>query len=98
MSVTLIKVAVNKYVLTLLEALCVLVILDLVVTSSAQVKSTQYYWITTLFTYFLDIDECSKGISGCTQGCINSVGSYFCTCQTGYYLDSDNTTCLGLCV
>ena len=29
MSVTLIKVAVNKYVLTLLEALCVLVILDI---------------------------------------------------------------------
>ena len=46
---------------------------------------------------FLDIDECSEGIFGCSQGCINSVGSYFCTCQTGYYLDSDNTTCLGLC-
>ena len=43
----------------------------------------------------VDIDECSQGVSECTQGCINNIGSYMCDCQTGYYLDSDNYTCLG---
>ena len=42
-----------------------------------------------------DIDECSEGISECSQLCINTIGSYSCSCQNGYQLDSDNHTCLG---
>ena len=42
-----------------------------------------------------DIDECSEGISGCTQLCTNTIGSYRCTCQYGYQLGIDNHTCLG---
>ena len=42
-----------------------------------------------------DIDECSEGISGCSQVCSNTIGNYRCICQNGYQLDSDNHTCLG---
>ena len=41
----------------------------------------------------LDIDECSKGISGCSQLCTNTIGSYTCTCDNGYQLTNDNHTC-----
>ena len=42
-----------------------------------------------------DIDECSEGISGCSQLCINTIGSYSCNCQSGYQFGIDNHTCLG---
>ena len=42
-----------------------------------------------------DTDECSVKNGGCTQLCINTVGSYECSCGTGYALDSDGHTCNG---
>ena len=30
----------------------------------------------------MDIDECE--VSKCQHGCINTLGSYYCTCKTGY--------------
>ncbi|KAG7667113.1 putative Vacuolar-sorting receptor 7 [Nannochloris sp. 'desiccata'] len=33
-----------------------------------------------------DVDECSLGISGCDQICINTPGSYHCDCNAGYTL------------
>jgi len=33
-----------------------------------------------------DIDECSTGTSQCSQDCINTQGSYYCTCRAGYLL------------
>ena len=50
--------------------------------------------ISTLVLH-TDIDECSEGVSGCSQLCSNTVGSYRCSCQNGYQLGSDNHTCLG---
>ena len=49
MSVILIMEVVNKYVLILMEISSVPAILDIVVTSSAQVNLTQYYWTIVLF-------------------------------------------------
>lgn len=34
-----------------------------------------------------DVDECALNPSPCSQGCLNTDGSYLCTCQTGYRLD-----------
>ena len=51
--------------------------------------------ISSVDAYISDINECSQGISGCSQQCINSIGSYKCDCNTGYYLSSNNHTCLG---
>uniref|UniRef100_A0A671WK23 complement subcomponent C1r n=1 Tax=Sparus aurata TaxID=8175 RepID=A0A671WK23_SPAAU len=48
----------------------------------------------------IDIDECSKPDPGdgsyplCSQICINTPGSYTCTCHSGYKLHLDQHTCL----
>ena len=46
-----------------------------------------------MHSYLLDIDECSEGVSGCSQICVNTIGSYTCSCQNGYKLSNDNHTC-----
>ena len=43
----------------------------------------------------LDIDECSEGIDRCDQNCHNSLGSYACSCDSGYRLDDHGMTCNG---
>ena len=44
---------------------------------------------------FVDINECGSNSGGCNQVCVNSVGSYYCQCNNGYTLSSDNHTCFG---
>uniref|UniRef100_A0A8C6ZGJ1 Growth arrest specific 6 n=1 Tax=Nothoprocta perdicaria TaxID=30464 RepID=A0A8C6ZGJ1_NOTPE len=39
-----------------------------------------------------DIDECSVQHGGCNQICLNKIGSYRCSCYSGYSL-KDSTTC-----
>ena len=41
----------------------------------------------------VDINECSTNNGGCSQVCTNTVGSFVCTCNTGYELVSD--VCIG---
>ena len=43
----------------------------------------------------LDVDECDAGISGCNHNCTNTMGSYMCSCDEGYDLDSNGLTCVG---
>uniref|UniRef100_A0A3Q4GSV4 Collagen and calcium binding EGF domains 1 n=1 Tax=Neolamprologus brichardi TaxID=32507 RepID=A0A3Q4GSV4_NEOBR len=44
--------------------------------------------------YCLDINECTdKNMTACSQICINSVGSYRCECEKGYFLEEDGKTC-----
>ncbi|CAJ1062511.1 complement C1r-A subcomponent-like [Xyrichtys novacula] len=50
----------------------------------------------------IDIDECSAQpaeSSGplCSQICLNTLGSYLCSCQHGYELRSDQRTCVLSC-
>ena len=46
-----------------------------------------------------DIDECaSTSNGGCSHKCINTEGSHRCECPVGLFLETDNTTCQGLCV
>jgi hypothetical protein len=46
-----------------------------------------------------DVDECHELPElpnfGCSHTCLNSPGSAFCVCPTGYELDSDWKTCQG---
>lgn len=44
---------------------------------------------------FLDVDECNTGQSLCSDGCMNTIGSYYCTCPSGYELDAPQTQCQG---
>ena len=43
----------------------------------------------------VDVDECAENLHGCTQTCINSLGSYNCSCDPGYWLASDGEMCNG---
>ena len=45
---------------------------------------------------FVDTDECKKNLSNCNQFCTNTLGSYFCFCERGYELDTDNHTCIDI--
>nr|XP_025741770.1 low-density lipoprotein receptor-related protein 4-like [Callorhinus ursinus] len=41
-----------------------------------------------------DVDECGKpGSQPCSQTCVNTQGSYSCTCHPGYSLEPDGHTC-----
>ena len=46
----------------------------------------------------LDVDECSRDEDECDQNCLNTVGSYTCSCNTGYILNSDGLRCDGECI
>ena len=42
-----------------------------------------------------DVDECAANTDGCEHICINTIGSFECSCLPGYMLNSDNQTCTG---
>ena len=41
-----------------------------------------------------DINECDEQISGCSQMCTNNVGSFDCSCYSGYTYNSGTNTCI----
>ena len=56
---------------------------------------SELIFVTCMYHYVLDIDECDSGISNCGQICNNTVGNFECSCDQGYELDNDSVTCLG---
>lgn len=44
---------------------------------------------------FSDIDECSENLDSCEQNCINTTGSYTCSCNVGFSLALDQRSCSG---
>ena len=54
--------------------------------------------IVTVLTFYSisDINECTLGNGGCSQNCINTIGSYHCSCNSGYLLDADLKSCNGM--
>ena len=43
----------------------------------------------------MDVDECADGTDLCAQNCLNTIGSYTCSCNTGYRLAMDEKMCDG---
>lgn len=43
-----------------------------------------------------DIDECTIENGGCSEACINTNGSYTCTCTNGYQLGNDGKSCYSM--
>lgn len=46
-----------------------------------------------LYSYS-DVDECS-GVNVCSDLCVNTPGSYYCSCSEGFVLDNDGQSCHG---
>ena len=42
-----------------------------------------------------DVNECNDNNGDCEHTCINSEGSYSCSCNSGYSLDSNERYCSG---
>ena len=44
-----------------------------------------------------DINECTiEGIASCSHTCINTIGSYQCSCNTGFVLSANQAFCQGI--
>ena len=85
---------VNIHVKTLLVAITVHVILGINHLENIAMVIIKNYGFD-IFT-FLDINECNQGNGGCEHTCTNTVGSYYCTCYTGYTLNKNGRTCTGI--
>ncbi|CAG9771064.1 unnamed protein product [Ceutorhynchus assimilis] len=49
--------------------------------------------------YFVDLDECATRNAGCEHDCTNTLGSYQCSCRTGFTLHENKKSCIeGDCV
>ena len=48
-------------------------------------------YIHVVFDFMTDIDECDHNNGGCGDTCYNTVGSFYCTCDDGYLLQSDGS-------
>ncbi|KAH9523898.1 hypothetical protein Btru_047351 [Bulinus truncatus] len=44
-------------------------------------------------TNCIDLDECQSGNKPCSHVCVNSLGSYQCSCYSGYKLAADRISC-----
>ena len=44
----------------------------------------------------IDIDECQLDDESCAQTCMNTDGSFVCSCDAGFILAADNVNCEGM--
>ena len=99
MSMSVLKgfLVVVNYVSTILEAIVVLVSLDINLIMITILVLVRIY--LTLYYYHnkkTDINECGTGNGGCEQNCQNNIGTYSCSCLTGYSIDTNGHNCTGL--
>lgn len=53
-------------------------------------------FLITSHLFDIDVDECAENRDRCRNGqCTNTQGGYFCTCNEGYELTPDKSTCVG---
>lgn len=58
----------------------------------ATVYDTRLGGCTPYYT-LQDVNECTANTSGCQQNCTNTIGGFYCSCQSGYTLDTNGRTC-----
>ena len=46
----------------------------------------------------VDIDECMDSNGGCEYTCINTNGSYTCSCPDGFHLSPNGLNCTGMSI
>ena len=59
------------------------------------------YYVCTLLPnvkliFITDVNECDINNGGCEQICNNTIGSFNCSCEMGYELDSSGLNCSGM--
>ena len=95
MNVSLIMEDVNKAVIIPLVAIIAhvtIIIPSILIIIIVMVMVMVIYFLSM---HLIDVDECSLGIDGCNQNCVNTNGSYLCYCNAGYHLMSDQNSCAG---
>ena len=58
----------------------------------SHIHTQQPYTEKSLCLTSPDIDECDTNNGGCEQVCTNSVGSFMCSCNSGYIINSDDSS------
>ena len=55
-------------------------------------------WLLNWHYFNIDVNECASSNGNCSHICTNTIGSYYCSCITGYQLNVDGKTCNGCCI
>lgn len=63
--------------------------------ADAMVSTKNYHKCKLIIILAVDIDECRENTDGCVQICSNTIGSYACSCNSGYRLATDRHACNG---
>ena len=48
-----------------------------------------------VINYTSDVNECTDNNGDCEHSCVNNEGSYSCSCQSGFSLNSNGRNCSG---
>ena len=58
----------------------------------------QHFGYRFCIIYNVEKDECYRGEDSCPDNsqCVNEIGSYTCTCNTGYRYDRESNSCKGM--
>ena len=97
MSVSSIMETVPKHVSISMEALYAYAMwaMDLILIAEFALHICLHNLLSNEISFVSDKNECVTSNGNCSQACINTIGSYFCSCNSGYVLIEDRMTCNG---
>ena len=89
---------ISSYVLLfLLHRFSVQVVRRILELVSLRIEATHFVdsvvMVTFRFIFLADEDECQKDNGRCQHQCVNTIGSYHCTCREGFALEKDKHGC-----
>ena len=70
--------------------------MDFTVQVSSHAQCAESYTLLIMMHLLPDINECETINGGCEQICTNIIGSFVCSCETGYLLDGNGFNCTGM--
>ena len=64
---------------------------------SSPIRNTTVCITIICLILYVDVNECIEDVDSCAQICTDTLGSYTCSCRSGYRLASDDHQCNGMC-